>query len=355
MNAQKLAQLKAGVRIGGRGSMRRKKKAKRNRNTSTDEKRLTNTLKRLGVQQIPGIEEINMFKEDGGVIHFTSPKFQASGAANTYVVSGRAEHKSIQELLPGILDQLPNNSFPGGMNKFAEVLKSGLAGTSAVGGEDFADIPDLVENFGASDTSSAEASTSEATTAQSAATSSSSQVEVAATSQSADTSSSQIEEVPTAHSADTSSANVEAVPSSSSVAAPVADTSSSSAPAQADSSSSPAAVTSSVEAAPAPVEKAALLDPVGAPVNLKTLPKGVSEDEVRDVVDKFKTLDNDHSGDLDKAELKNLLKATVAKTMTDSLLDRFVDGQFANIDADKNGKISFHEFLVCYSNLKSQK
>jgi len=147
MNPQKLAKLQAGVRIGGTGSMRRKKKAKRNRNNTTDEKRLMSTLKRIGVQQIPGIEEINFFKMDGTVIHFKTPKFQASGTANTYVVSGKAEHKKIQDLLPGILEQLPNAGGGANMAQLAEAFKSGLGGTGGGRGGGDDDIPDLVENF----------------------------------------------------------------------------------------------------------------------------------------------------------------------------------------------------------------
>jgi len=140
--------------------MRRKHKAKRNRNVTSDEKRLISTLKRIGVQPIPGIEEINMFKMDGTVIHFKTPKFQASGTANTYVVSGRAEHKNLKDLLPGILDQLPTGGMGGGlggggggaasMAQLAEALKSGLGGSGGGFGEGVGDddIPDLVENFG---------------------------------------------------------------------------------------------------------------------------------------------------------------------------------------------------------------
>lgn len=73
MNPQKLARLQAQVRTGGKGSVRRKKKAVHKSNT-TDDKRLTSTLKKLGVNNIPGIEEVNLFKEDGTVIHFTNPK-----------------------------------------------------------------------------------------------------------------------------------------------------------------------------------------------------------------------------------------------------------------------------------------
>jgi hypothetical protein len=56
-----------------------KKKAV-HKTTSTDDKRLQNTLKRLGVNTIPGIEEVNIFKDDT-VIHFTNPKGARRGAA----------------------------------------------------------------------------------------------------------------------------------------------------------------------------------------------------------------------------------------------------------------------------------
>lgn len=41
---------------------------------SLDDKKLTTTLKRIGVTNIPAIEEVNMFKNDGEVIHFVGPK-----------------------------------------------------------------------------------------------------------------------------------------------------------------------------------------------------------------------------------------------------------------------------------------
>jgi len=60
------------------------------------------------------------------VIHFTNPKFQVAAAANMYVVSGRAENKTIQDILPGIL------------KSSAERLGAELT-------ED--DVPALVESF----------------------------------------------------------------------------------------------------------------------------------------------------------------------------------------------------------------
>lgn len=53
-------------------ALHRKKKAV-HKTTSTDDKRLQNTLKRLGVNTIPGIEEVNIFQGDD-VINFTNPK-----------------------------------------------------------------------------------------------------------------------------------------------------------------------------------------------------------------------------------------------------------------------------------------
>eukprot|EP00960_Hanusia_phi_P039812 754062-Hanusia_phi.AAC.2 len=108
VDQDKLEKLKASVRTGGKGSVRRKKKAVHKTATTglpsprraphaafqsslilTDDKRLQNTLKRLGVNNIPGIEEVertcglvrtdgftqvNLFRDNGTVIHFKNPK-----------------------------------------------------------------------------------------------------------------------------------------------------------------------------------------------------------------------------------------------------------------------------------------
>jgi len=41
---------------------------------SQDDKKLQGALKKLNVQPITGVEEVNMFREDGNVLHFTAPK-----------------------------------------------------------------------------------------------------------------------------------------------------------------------------------------------------------------------------------------------------------------------------------------
>jgi len=52
-----------------------------------------NSLKKLGVNSIQGIEEVNMIKDDGNVMHFANPKVQASLAANTFAITGAYEEK----------------------------------------------------------------------------------------------------------------------------------------------------------------------------------------------------------------------------------------------------------------------
>ena len=52
--------------------------------TSTDDKRLQSTLKRLGVNTIPGIEEVNLFQNDGNVVHFLNPKGERIRLIDTY-------------------------------------------------------------------------------------------------------------------------------------------------------------------------------------------------------------------------------------------------------------------------------
>lgn len=51
-----------------------------------DDKKLQQTLKKLNVQPIQAIEEVNMFKSDGNVIHFAAPK----GEMNPYLITAVA-------------------------------------------------------------------------------------------------------------------------------------------------------------------------------------------------------------------------------------------------------------------------
>lgn len=152
MNPEKLKQLQNQVRIGGKGTARRKKKVV-HRTATADDKKLQSSLKKLNVNNIPGIEEVNMIKEDGQVLHFNNPKVQASLAANTFAVTGHAETKQITEMLPGILNQLGAESLSN-LKKLATNVTGGgtyLEGDNkpAAGEIDEEDdeVPDLVENF----------------------------------------------------------------------------------------------------------------------------------------------------------------------------------------------------------------
>lgn len=59
---------------GGKGTPRRKQVKKSVTSSQGDDRKLQAALKKLGVQPITGVEEVNMFKEDGNVLHFAAPK-----------------------------------------------------------------------------------------------------------------------------------------------------------------------------------------------------------------------------------------------------------------------------------------
>ncbi|PNJ60809.1 BTF3 isoform 4, partial [Pongo abelii] len=67
------------------------------------------------------IEEVNMFTNQGTVIHFNNPKVQASLAANTFTITGHAETKQLTEMLPSILNQLGADSLTS-LRRLAEAL-----------------------------------------------------------------------------------------------------------------------------------------------------------------------------------------------------------------------------------------
>lgn len=146
MNPDKLKKLQNEVRIGGKGTQRRKKKVV-HKTATTDDKKLQTFLKKIPVNTIPGIEEVNMIKDDGTVLHFTNPKVQASLAANTFAITGHAELKQLTEMLPGILNQLGNEGL-NNLRKLAERLPQARLETATEnddGADD--DVPDLIENF----------------------------------------------------------------------------------------------------------------------------------------------------------------------------------------------------------------
>ncbi|KAL2241248.1 UNVERIFIED_CONTAM: Nascent polypeptide-associated complex subunit beta [Sesamum indicum] len=149
MNVEKLRKMAGSVRTGGKGTMRRKKKAV-HKTTTTDDKRLQSTLKRIGVNAIPAIEEVNIFKEDV-VIQFINPKVQASIAANTWVVSGSPQNKISAKVLvlrsppstgPDNLENLKKLAEQ--FQKQAPAAGNGSAFSATEAPDDDDEVPDLV-------------------------------------------------------------------------------------------------------------------------------------------------------------------------------------------------------------------
>ncbi|KAK3196271.1 Nascent polypeptide-associated complex subunit beta [Lecanicillium sp. MT-2017a] len=129
------------VLCSGKGTPRRTVKRNPARTGAADDKKLLTALKKLNTQPIQAIEEVNMFKEDGNVIHFSAPQVNASVPSNTFVISGNGEDKELTELVPGILNQLGPDSLAS-LRKLAESYQAMQKNEK---GEDDDEIPDLVE------------------------------------------------------------------------------------------------------------------------------------------------------------------------------------------------------------------
>lgn len=94
----------------GKGAKRagaaRRKATARSSKGAEDSKKLQAALKKLGCKNIPAVEEVNMFQEDGNVLHFMRPQVSGALESNTYVIQGVGIRKPIHTLLPGIFQQM---------------------------------------------------------------------------------------------------------------------------------------------------------------------------------------------------------------------------------------------------------
>ncbi|KAJ9108553.1 Nascent polypeptide-associated complex subunit beta [Naganishia cerealis] len=138
-----------------RGTPRRKQIKKSASTKEGDDRKIQAALGKLNVQPITGVEEVNMFKEDGTVLHFQTPRVNSALPSNTIAITGQGQDKELPELVPGILNQLGPDSLAS-LRKLAESYQAmaqkqqGAAGESAEGETkeaDDEDVPDLVENF----------------------------------------------------------------------------------------------------------------------------------------------------------------------------------------------------------------
>merc|ERR1712066_1198920 len=139
INKEKLAAMQARGPQAKVGGARRKKKVTQSKNQVSDDKKIQQNLKKFSCSNLPGIDEVNMFKEDGTVIHFKNPKVTASPTSNTFTVSGHNEVKKITEI-PGVLNQLGLEGLQG-LQQWAKA--QGLAGDGKDKKEEgLADIPE---------------------------------------------------------------------------------------------------------------------------------------------------------------------------------------------------------------------
>jgi len=137
---------------GGSKNKMRRKKFRAKKSTNEFEKRLQANLKKLSCNTIPGIEEVNLFKSDGTVIHFVSPKVDAEVSSNTFIVSGNFTTNKIEELLPDILPQIGSDHLTQ-LKDYAEKFEAlrpnnddGDEAPALVGAADSEDVPMLIDD-----------------------------------------------------------------------------------------------------------------------------------------------------------------------------------------------------------------
>lgn len=89
------------AQLGGKGSMRRKS-APVQKVSSVDDKKLAETARKAGLQELPVFDEANIILEDDSVIQMKTPKLYASMqhemAGNTIVIVGQTSITQVSKL-----------------------------------------------------------------------------------------------------------------------------------------------------------------------------------------------------------------------------------------------------------------
>ena len=112
MDPKKLERMQAQVRIGGKGTARRKKKTVYKTDTIPDNK-LQAAMQKIRVNEISCVEEVNLFKDDGNIMHFKNPRVKASFHSNMFALYGHCEDKQITEPTPGIIGHMGPEAMSG--------------------------------------------------------------------------------------------------------------------------------------------------------------------------------------------------------------------------------------------------
>ncbi|GMM56447.1 Egd1 protein [Maudiozyma humilis] len=144
----KLQKLSAANKVGG---TRRKmgKKSGSGNGSQKDDTKLQAQLAKLHAVTIPDVAEANFFKADGGVLHFNKVGVQNAPQHNTSVFYGLPQEKGLQELFPGIISQMGQESIQALTQLAAQLQQQQQAqgegeGAATEEAKDEA-IPDLVE------------------------------------------------------------------------------------------------------------------------------------------------------------------------------------------------------------------
>ena len=142
-NVKKMLDAKFGnTQIGGKGSMRRKKKVA-SHNPKADDKKLISTLKKYNMQPLTDIVELNMFMDNNSVMHFSKLMVQYSFKESFVFINGAYDTKELKDLLPGIIDQVGPQH-----HEYLKKLRASMETTEPVKKNDDDEIPKLVNtNF----------------------------------------------------------------------------------------------------------------------------------------------------------------------------------------------------------------
>jgi len=93
LKLEALRKLGASLRIGGRGTARRKFKAVRKKRGKMDDVKFQNALKKVGLNPVGDIEKVTVYKEDGTVWTYTNPRVLANQQANQFCIQGKYDEK----------------------------------------------------------------------------------------------------------------------------------------------------------------------------------------------------------------------------------------------------------------------
>lgn len=137
VDQEKLKALQAKTAANKVGGKRVVKSRPTTKVSAVDDKRVKTAIAKLGARDVPGIDEVNMFKKDGTVLNFTNPKLYAAIQNNTFGITGVPQKKNLADMLPGVISQIGYE----GLEQLKDLY------SAAASGEDFNEpVPDLVSN-----------------------------------------------------------------------------------------------------------------------------------------------------------------------------------------------------------------